>query len=344
MTLAAGHRERDEQRTRALFNALSLIKVFGASLVMASHYAGAYFSTSFYSYGTGCFFVVAGYYALNQERSRGFYYLLKRLARLYPGYLLAVLIYLLARPLPLAEWPELLGHHLVFLLTASEPATVFALNPPFWSLPVFFTFFALVACLPRLEVRGWQVVVLMGMAAATVMLGADQWRNGYLELLAWPLHLYAFWLGGWLGRVVQFCLEGMRHRYTLLAGGLMLAVIACGMFHEWLTQTVFGGETYAYRGAMVVLHAALFWCVSRSPLITRRLAVLNFLGTVSFGVFLFHELPILWLKSVFPAPIAVVGSAALSVVLAWLSWRWVEVPAQRFIRPRLARWQASVAS
>lgn len=323
---------------RVLFNALNVIKVFGASLVMASHYAGAYLATPFYSYGTGCFFVVAGYYAFSRERSRGLHYLLKRLVRLYPGYLLAVLVYLLARQIPLAEWPGILGHHAVFLLTASDVATVFALNPPFWSLPVFFTFFVLMAVLPRLVPRAWQVAVLMLVSAGVIMLGLDQWRNGYLELLAWPLHLYAFWLGGWLGRKVHFNLEDMHHRYTLLAIVLIILVVACGVMHQTLIHTLFMGETYAYRGGMVLIYAALFWCVSRSPVIAGRLAVLNFLGTISFGVFLFHNLPVLWLKPLLPTAVAVVASVFLSVVLAWLSWRCVEAPVQRFCKLALARW------
>ncbi len=324
--------------TRAVFNALSLIKVFGASLVMASHYAGAYFSTSFYSYGTGCFFVVAGYYALNWERSRGIHYLLKRLIRLYPAYLLAVLVYLLARGVPLPEWPALVGHHLVFLLTAEDASTVFALNPPFWSLPVFFTFFALVAFLPRLVPRAWHVLVLALLAVATVALELDEWRNGYLELLAWPLHLYAFWLGGWLGHSTHFSSVAMRHRYTALAAVLVGVTVLCGMHHQWLVQHLLAGETYLYRGAMVVVYSALFWCVSRSPLIVGRLAVLNFLGTVSFGVFLFHNLPVLWLKPYLPALVAAVASVLLSIMLAWLSWRFVEAPLQRYLKPRLAQW------
>ncbi|WP_017430745.1 acyltransferase family protein [Vreelandella jeotgali] len=326
--------------TRALFNALSLIKVFGAALVMTSHYAGTYFSASFYSYGTGCFFVVAGYYALNWERSRGIYYVLKRLVRLYPAYLLAILVYLFARTIPLEEWPVLVSHHLAFLLTTSDQATVFALNPPFWSLPVFFTFFALVACLPRFVPRAWQVLALMIMSAAAVALGLGQWRNGYLELLVWPLHLYAFWLGGWLGHLAHFSPNGMRHRYTLLAAMLMVGIVVCGATYETLVQAVFYGETYAYRGAMVLAYSALFWCVSRSPLILGRLAVLNFLGIISFGVYLFHSLPPLWLQTLLPAVPAAIISVVLSMALAWFSWRYVEAPLQRFCKPRLARWHA----
>lgn len=326
--------------TRALFNALSLVKVFGAALVMASHYAGEYFATAFYSYGTGCFFVVAGYYALNWERSRGVYYLLKRLIRLYPAFLLAVLVYLLVRQVPLAEWPRLAGHHLLFLLAVPDRATAFALNPPFWSLPVFFTFFALVAFLPRFVPRAWQVLALMLVSAAAVALGLTQWRGGYIELWVWPLHLYAFWLGGWLGHLAHFNPHAMRHRYTALAVVLMVLVVVCGAKYQVLTQVVFGGESFAYRGAMVMLYGALFWAVSRSPLIAGRLVVLNFLGTVSFGVYLFHNLPVYWLKPYLPSAVAVVASVAVSVLLAWLSWRWVEAPLQRVCKPRLARWHA----
>lgn len=328
----------------SLFNTLNLIKVFGAALVVASHYAGQYYSTPFYSYGTGCFFVVSGYYAFNWERHRGWYYLAKRLTRLYPAFLVALLAYLLARQIPLAEWPLLTAHHLTFLLSTPDRATVFALNPPFWSLAVFFTFFALVAFLPRITPRFWQVVVLMLLAAGALWLNVTTWREGYIELWVAPLHLYAFWLGGWLGARAHRRPVPLHWGYTWLAVGIMLLIVVCGAYYQWLTRVLFLGETFAYRGAMVVLYALLFWAMIHSPLAARGTGLLSFLGTISFGVYLFHNLPIYWMSDALPASVAVVLSVGLSVGVAWLSWRFVESPFQRWSKPRLAKWHRQPAA
>lgn len=321
----------------SLFNALNLIKVFGAALVVASHYASQYFNTPFYSYGTGCFFVVSGYYALNWERSRGWYYLAKRLTRLYPAFLVAVLAYLLVRQVPLEEWPELIAHHLIFLLATPDRATAFALNPPFWSLPVFFTFFALLAFLPSFIPRLWHVAAFMLMAAVAVMLNVTQWREGYAELWVMPLHLYAFWLGGWLGHQAHKRTVVTQAWCTWGAFGLALSIIICGVYYQTITQTLFWGESFAYRGMMVLLYSALFWMVIHSRLAVRDSSILAFLGTISFGVYLFHNLPVYWVKAYFSAEVAVVFSLGASILLAWLSWYFVETPFQRWCKPRLAR-------
>lgn len=322
--------------TRSLFNALNVIKVFGASLVVASHYAPHYIGTSFYSYGTGCFFVVTGYYALNWERSRGVLYLAKRLIRLYPAFLIAVLAYLITRRVPLEEWPYLISHHLTFLLTTPDRATAFALNPPFWSLPVFFTFFALVAFLPRKATTGWQVLGLAAVATVALLLEVTRWREGYIELWAFPLHLYAFWLGGWVGYRAHHHPGNKHMGYMLSAGGLMLLAVVGGIYYREITDALFGGEGFIYRGAMVLIYGALLWSMIHSPWIDRELPLLTLLATISFGVYLFHNLPVYWFSGITAGPVGMLISLSVSMCLAWLSWRYVEYPFQKWSKPRLA--------
>ncbi|MFG6668612.1 acyltransferase family protein [Halomonas sp. HNIBRBA4712] len=327
-----------------IFNALYLIKVFGALLVVACHYAGHYYQFSFYSNGTGCFFIVAGYYALNWERSRGLHYLAKRLVRLYPAYLVAVIAYLLTQWPPLSSWPGLLFHHLTFLLTVPDKATAFALNPPFWSLPVFFTFFALVALLPRLTPRAWQVVALMGVAVATLHTPLIEWRDGYIELWVFPLHLFAFWLGGVIGQLAHRREVEASHAFTWLALALMAVIIASGFFYQTFLELTFELSGFYFRGVMVLLFGLLFWAVLHSRLITRSSRPLAFLGTISFGVYLFHNLPPLWLDPLIDGAWALPIAFLLSVLLAWGSWALVEAPLLRFLKPRLARWKGEPRS
>ncbi|WP_447955902.1 acyltransferase family protein [Vreelandella sp. EE7] len=322
--------------SRSLFNSLNIVKVFGALLVMASHYGPVYIGLSFYSYGTGCFFVVTGYYALNWERSRGIYYVTKRLVRLYPAFLVAVLAYLLTKQIPLESWPRLITHHLTFLLSTPDRDTVFALNPPFWSLPVFFTFFVLIAFLPRFVPKGWQVVGLLVLAVATVKWGATEWRDGYIELWAVPLHLYAFWLGGWLGHLAHHTPRKANSAFTLIACALMVLIVMCGAYYTVLISLFFNEEGFYYRGVMVFLYGALLWSVLHIPRMQERLPVLNFLGTISFGVYLFHNLPVYWFEPGVTGPWGALFAAVVSLLLAWLSWRFIESPIQSWCKPRLA--------
>lgn len=321
----------------SLFNALHLIKAFGALLVVTCHYAGHYYHFSFYSYGTGCFFVVTGYYALNWERSRGLHYILKRLLRLYPAYVVAVFAYLFTKAPPLDLWPALIFHHLTFLLTTTDRATVFALNPPFWSLPVFFTFFVLIAVLPRLTPRLWHVVVFILMAMAAIALGLTDWREGYIELWVAPLHLAAFWLGGWLGHLAHRRPIVPSSGYTVLAVALMALAIGCGFIYQPLLDSLFSQAGFYFRGVMVLIYGALFWALLHSHLITRRSELLAFLGTISFGVYLFHNLPVYWFGSALTGAGGMLLAFAVSILLAWLSWRFVESPLLTWCKPRLAR-------
>lgn len=70
-----------------------------------------------------------------------------------------------------------------------------------------------------------------------------------------------------------------------------------------------------------------------------------FLGNISYGLYLLHY-PILELAARFLG-VTVVGfavAAVASVGLAWLSYRFFEVPTMRLIRKRSLRRSASVAS
>lgn len=321
-----------------LFNAINLIKLFCAGLVVTAHYAAGFFQFSFYSFGTGGFFLIAGYYALNWEHSRGLSYIAKRLLRLYPGYMAAVIAILIVK-YPISQWPEIFFHHAIFLLAAPDQATVFSLNPPFWSMPVFFTFFVLLAFLPAvIKPRLITVIWLASLPFAAKSLGFLEWREGYLDYLAVPMHLYAFWLGGWVGYKAREGQYISHQSYTLAACCLMLLIVLIGANYQTVTYQWLNSG-YQYRLLMVTLFAALFWCWLHSPLIQRKLALINWLGTISFGIFLFHMLPMGLLRQHLNGWSGVIPSIVISIVLAWLSWTMVESPLQRRFKPLIERWR-----
>ncbi|WP_087720916.1 acyltransferase family protein [Salinicola salarius] len=317
-------------------NTLSLIKVFGAGLVITAHYSSVFYERAFYSFGTGCFFVVAGYYALTWERSRGIVYFAKRMIRLYPGYLAAVFAYLITTPSAWEEWPPLLLHHLALLLTASRVETVYALNPAFWSLPVFVTFFAIIACLPRFTPTFRSVAMLAVLPFVVITLGGLEWRNGYLQLWAFPLYFYAFVLGGAIGHVMRHHAQKPSAGFTIAAVALAVAVVTAGAFYKPLGLDAPKLVTFLYEEIMTVLYGALLWCLLNSPLVDRKLPLISFAGNISFGIYLFHNLPPHVFKPLLPPIPAIALSLVATMLLAWLSLIAIERPIQRWLKPKLS--------
>lgn len=317
-----------------LFNALNLFRLYGALLVVAAHYAPVFTGGTLFAFGTGIFFIAAGFYALGFERRRGLEYLLARLLRLYPGYLVAVALYAFVMQ------PEglfgVLGHHALFLLSAATRETVFALNPPFWSLSVFFTFFVIAAFVPLPRPGGIGLALLTALPMGLLFSGATDWRNGYLELLAFPLHFYAFWLGGLLAARWQPSRPAFKGAWAVAAAAVAFS-LAAGLLHgQWIR----GGPewlAFGYREAMAFAHALLLWALLRAPGLARRMPWLDRLGAAGFGVFLFHTLT----SHLVSPHLQGVAGAALALVLAaglaWLSLYLIERPLQHRLAPRLAR-------
>lgn len=315
-------------------NALSLLKILGALLVIGAHYLPLFYETAFFSFGTGCFFLAAGYYALNWEKSRGFPYLLKRLARLYPGYLMAVIAYLVAAPDHWHEWPTLLLHHMVFLLSAASTETVFALNPAFWSLPVFMTFFILAAFIKRPHPSFKGVAFFLPLPFITLWLGGLEWRDGYLQLLAFPLFFYAFWLGGAIGQKQQDD-KACRTQYTVMAVVLTGLIVMAGMVYGKFNPGGHKGYTFLYEEGMTFLYGALLWSLLHSRFAMQRHPLIERAGALSFGIYLFHNFPTHFLAARLPDTIALVLSFFITLLLATASLYIIERPMQRYLKAKL---------
>ena len=313
----------------ALYNTLSLIKLFGACLVMTTHLGQQYWGISFYSFGTGCFFVVSGFYALNWRREHGWRYLRSRLIRLCPAFFFAVLLYGLSRPVPFDTLAEVLFHHATFFLAASSRDQVFSLNPAFWSLPVFVTFFILVSLLPRTFTPRWRhLSLLLPLPLIAHYAQLEQWRSGYLLLWAAPFYLYAFWLGA-------LCKHAdTRQRPGADISVMMLAVILvlCGAHFSRLSVWLPQGNGIGWQLMMVPLYTLLLWMLLHSRITRRPHPWLSKLGELSFGLYLFHNLPGLWLPDTWPPAVLTLVTLALTLILATASRHWIERPLIHLVR------------
>jgi peptidoglycan/LPS O-acetylase OafA/YrhL len=139
-----------------------------------------------------------------------------------------------------------------------------------------------------------QFAVGMALAVASVVWKPRRWRGA-----AWLLAAAAFALASRLPLEHTPLSYLARHQlYTVVALGLMWPV-------------VFGAQTRGRRG-------------------------LAFLGTISYGVYLYHVPVFIRLGKSFGLPANVpelfawlVAGGAITVAMAWLSWRLVERPAMR---------------
>lgn len=283
------------------------------------------------SLGVALFFCLSGFlvyapWASGRPPRIGRFYAL-RAARILPLYyltLVAALVLLAGtgHPRDIDDGRALLG----FAVFAQNyvPELAGHLNPPTWTLAIEVTFYALVPLIGLLARR--RVVVLVALTAASLawsklMPEPAVVRQTLLDVLG----LFC------VGMIARVLVEGRRVpkwlNRALLAGGAALVVTyATGRLGHAL-GTLPAGIGFA---AIVVACAA--------PDAPRLLSArpLAYLGTLSYGVYLWHYPVLLGLQAhgllphSFAATCALVGAA--SVGLAALTWHFVEQPVLRLAR------------
>ena len=261
-------------------------------------------------------------------------FLLRRLAKIWPLHVLALLALLAIVVAARAAGatirdPERFGAVefvlQLFLVNAWETTDKHAWNYPSWALSVewagYLAFPAVLALLLRAR-----TVFLVPLAAAAVAglfwLGAGP--NGLNHTLHLGLVRFGleFVLGLALGRLAT---EGRVPPAAVLAGAL---AVPLGLGLRWDALTVVG------LAAVVVA----LWQRPSAPA-TRGPDLLLRLGEASFGVYLcwvFIEIALVGvLRVADPGPagraLLMAGGFAANLAAGWLAWRWVEVPAHRWI-------------
>jgi peptidoglycan/LPS O-acetylase OafA/YrhL len=304
--------------------------------------------------GLVAFFVLSGFLLYRPwvraaiagaQRPRLGPYALRRAARLMPAYYLALVAsVVLLWPahgtpgvrLPNADWMWLFavfGENL-------HPGTVLKLNPPMWTLAVEASFYV------ALPLLGWVALRMRGGRArqALVPLLAIGLGVGWNLAIAGrdltmvmskvlPPMLPYFGLGMLAALIACDRVVSPRAGRALLAGGA-LAVLANAAMHAVASAS--GSHFVPLHVSRDLLAAAGFAAIvaalahgsRRSRWLASR--PLAGLGTVSYGLYLWHVPLILWGRSqgllpesaLFALPLV----AAVSLAVAALSWRWVERP------------------
>jgi peptidoglycan/LPS O-acetylase OafA/YrhL len=337
--------------------AIEALRGCAALLVVLTHYL--HFLTpepglwAFASTGVDLFFVISGFVFAPYLAGRPMplvAFFLRRLFRMYPLYLCALLVYVALKPAGADAWVHV-PTHLLMAHTLQSVAIASYYNPAFWSLPPELEFYLLLPLLAPLCRRIGLGALLAGALAMHLLLVAlaDPAHPGVtaralatvhapgllieflLGALAWHLapRLTSLWQRGWL-----MALAALSLALALLMFGLQRpgASLATGHAALWLGGNVGLAAAVGYTLLLAALAGAPLF---RAP---HWLPLCQWAGRLSYGTYLFHNAAPQWLGYLAPGwsglP-ALSASLALTLLVAWLAHLLIEAPARRLGR-RLA--------
>ena len=275
-------------------------------------------------------------------------YALHRATRLLPAYwfaLVGAFLVLEGTGHPREATP---GQLPAFALFAQNQiaATAGQLNPPTWSLSVELSFYALLPLLGVVLVRmarawgrrgvlaGCGVLVLVGLAW-TLACAVFAWPETVFTSL--PTYLPVFAVGMAAAALVHGRTVSPRVARMLLGGGVVVVALN-GWWHSAGTELV--GHVVLDLPAAVGFAAVIVGVVSL-PVRVLDVWPVRWLGTVSYGVYLWHMPVLYWLvtRGLFPEhPLFAFLSVAVPTIgMGALSWFAVERPAVAWSRRRHGR-------
>lgn len=253
--------------------------------------------------------------------------------------------------------------HFVFAQNFSQD-TIMQFNPAAWSLPVELAFYALVPAIGLIAVvaaRGVRgsagVAVVIGTVALLMIAGGLWWNKATIgepsvHRLALPGMLPYFGLGMWAAiGATLWERRGMRVS-TVVARHVPTAALATGLLV--VAAAIYNYERNIYSETLLVIRdipAAVGFALIIAGVATasersrfgRALSwrPLVALGTISFGVYLWHVPLLLAGRSASLLPEGTVLASAIvlsiSVALGALSWRFVESPSIAWARKSRAK-------
>ncbi len=341
-------------------------------MVMATHYtylltpqAGLW---GFASTGVDLFFVLSGYvfapYLFGKPLSLRSH-LIRRFFRLYPLYLLALMLYI-ALHLPAAEaWDHFWAHlFLVHTLASLEIANFY--NPAFWSLPPEVEYYLLLPLLAWVSTRHrygrfgfvW-LVLLAALVHLALVAGASSDDKGITARAVATVHvpglLIEFMLGSLAYALVRRDTAGRVALMRLALGLLVLSGMGF-IFANYVAPVAGVAPTVPpWIGGNIGLGAALGYAlivsgVASTPQGARLWTKASFqpiylvMGELSYGVYLFHNAAPQILARVLPAAggaVALLLCTGITLLIAFIAHHVVEKPMRAYGR-RLSQNSARV--
>ncbi|WP_167761244.1 acyltransferase family protein [Duganella callida] len=198
-----------------------------------------------------------------------------------------------------------------------------AINGPLWTL--------------YWEGRMYVMVALIGVAAA---LPLRQWLGGMAVLLLLSAQLFPEVAAGyiWELRLWSMFLLGMlccALAPQLRVGGIQVACVGVFVWLNWARNVTMSPSGFTWFGLAALCCMATLWIGSRRVTGWRHLRRHDY----SYGIYLYHWPVMSMLKLSFPALTAIpmlFAALAPTLALAAFSWHFIEAPALRAVRRRLA--------
>lgn len=268
-------------------------------------------------------------------------YLIKRFFRIYVPYIISFFVVILLHILsPMRTGEGISGevqswwsHSLNWRLFMEHISGIFlfdakAVNIVYWSLvhemriSIIFPFIVIILC--RFK---WFFTAISGLACFVLA----------IALSIDSLHYLSFFIYGLLlARYRSEAAAWIRSRRSLTRIAILLMSYICYTYATFLPLHVFAKDQIVGLGAGGFIATALASRRIGSALQTR---IPMFLGHISYSLYLYH-IPVLlslvfFFYGIVPIPYLLIASVAIAIALAYVGWRYIEVPAI-FLGRRLA--------
>ncbi len=342
---------------------IEALRGWAALMVMATHYA--YLLTpqpglwGFASTGVDLFFVLSGYvfapYFFGKPLSLQSH-LIRRFFRLYPLYLLAIMLYISLHLPAAAAWDHFWVHlFLGHTLASLEIANFY--NPAFWSLPPEVEYYLLLPLLAWVSTKNrpgrfgfvWLVLLAAFMHLALVA-GASQDDKGITARAIATVHvpglLVEFMLGSLAYAMVRRDSSGKAALMRLALG--LLVLIGMGFIFASYVAPVDGVARTVppWIGGNIGLGAALGYALIVSGVASTPQGaglwvkssfrpIFLVLGELSYGVYLFHNAAPQILGRILPVVsggAAVLACTAITLFIAFVAHHVIEKPMRAYGR------------
>ena len=369
---------------------LTSTRFFAAMAVFLGHFSGflkfpSELSWMIGGWGVSFFFVLSGFilcyrywddFAEGVEARTFRRYFVARIARIYPSYVLALvlitLLYLAMNavkaktivfpPDPVVSWVTNL-----FALQTFAPtyATQQVWNAPSWSISTEFSFY--LACpfiLAALARRRLSLKALAGLLAAVVALGIVMqtgilyvvlkhgWdRDFWLDIIASRNIFWRFpeFLAGVIaarmlyGGHLSFLADSTHRNGVLFASLALMIVMNIAPWPTDMTQFLVMRQ-YRLELAYLVPFAGIVVALAAGPTLLSpilRWSVLVFLGDVSYGIYIYHWIPWTVISHATAAglsvpPALVTGIVVATIMFSAVCFVAIEKPARVYLRQKLA--------
>ncbi|TGX52174.1 acyltransferase [Sphingomonas gei] len=280
-------------------------------------------------------------------------FLLDRLIRLYPLYLLATLLaaaIALANGTPVGTWAIALGANLLFLPAPPDPATGINLFPfvyPAWSL-LWELLANLVLALVAFRLRGplLPAMLLTGallLATTAQQLGSLDAGPRWSDFVGGGFRvLYGFFAG------VALCWLHSRFPTRIAALPDWLIGLALLAIFAPATEWAFGAAYDFIAATLFFPLLVLLGANAHTTPLSRRIGA--GLGGLSYGLYVLHQPVVQFATMLLPTEqigaSGVIGLAALVLVTLAVSWaatRWIDTPVRCWTRRRLRAQRSSAA-